>query len=144
MNDDTKLTKQDLLDFLDSQVLCVISSNGENGYPNSATVAFSNNDNLEFVIGTSLKSRKAGNIANNKKVAMTITDADKRWTVQLEGDIRQLSAEEFEQKYSEKHYRKLPFSLPFKNIPDQANFMVTPVHLKLTDASKKPWQVIEF
>ena len=141
---DTAPTKQDLIEFLDSQILCVISSNGEVGYPNSATVAFSSNDNLELVIGTSSKSRKAANFARDNKVALTITDADRRWTVQLEGDVSPLSWEEFEANYSEKHYKKLPFSLPFKDLPDQTNFRIVPTHLKLTEANKKPWQVTEF
>lgn len=144
MNDESLPTKQDLLEFLDSQALCVVSTIGDNGYPNAASVAYSNNDSLEFVIGTSLLSRKAANIARNNKAAITVTDSEKRWTVQLEGNIRQLSSDEFANEYSEKHYRKLPFSLPFKDIPDQANFVIIPVHLKLTDASKKPWQVTEF
>lgn len=137
-------TKADLTEFLDSQVICTISSNGEGGYPNSASVAFSSNDDLEFVIGTSVQSRKAANFARNGKVAMTITDAEKRWTVQLEGDVRQLTPEEFQTKYSEKHYAKLPFSLPFKDLPDQSNYLVVPVHLKLTEANKKPWVATEF
>lgn len=142
--DNSAPTKQDLIDFLDSQMLCVISSNGKDGYPNSATVAFSSNDDLELVIGTNLKSRKAANFARDNKVAMTITDAERRWTVQLEGDIEEVHWEEFEAKYSEKHYKKLPFSLPFKDIPDQTNFRITPVHIKLTEADKKPWVVTEF
>lgn len=137
-------TKTDLINFLDSQVVCVISSIGEGGYPNSATVAFSSNDDLEFVIGTSVKSRKAANFAHHNKVAMNITDVEKRWTVQLEGEVNPLGWEEFETKYSEKHYKKLPFSLPFKDLPDQTNYRITPTHLKLTEANKKPWQVTEF
>jgi general stress protein 26 len=137
-------TKQDLIDFLDSQMLCVISSNGEEGFPNSATVAFSSNDDLELIIGTNAKSRKAGNFGRDNKVAMNITDAERRWTVQLEGNVSELTWEEFEAKYSEKHYKKLPFSLPFKDIPDQTNFRIVPTHLKLTEANKKPWVVTEF
>lgn len=141
---DSAPTKQDLIDFLDSQMLCVISSIGEGGYPNSATVAFSSNDDLELVIGTNAKSRKAANFARDNKVAMTITDAERRWTVQLEGNVSPLSWEEFEAKYGEKHYKKLPFSLPFKDIPDQTNFRITPTRIKLTEANKKPWVVTEF
>jgi len=140
----TTPTKADLTAFLDSQVLCVISSIGEGGYPNSATVAFSSNDDLEFIIGTSAKSRKAANFGRDSKVAMTITDADRRWTVQLEGDVSPISWEDFEATYSEKHYKKLPFSLPFKDLPDQTNYRIVPTHLKLTEANKKPWVVTEF
>lgn len=137
-------SKSDLTDFLDSQVLCTVSSIGEGGYPNAASVAFSSNDNLEFVIGTSTLSRKAANFARDAKVSLTITDADKRWTVQLEGDVRPLGREEFESRYSDKHYKKLPFSLPFKDLPDQTNFLITPVHMKLTEANVQPWRVTEF
>lgn len=137
-------SKQDLTDFLDSQMLCDISSIGEGGFPNSATVAFSSNDQLEFVIGTSTKSRKAANFERDSKVSMTITDAEKRWTVQLEGNVSELSWDDFEAKFSEKHYKKLPFSLPFKDLPDQTNFLIVPVHIKLTEANKKPWVVTEF
>ena len=137
-------TKDDLRAFLDSQVLCTVSSIGEGGYPNAASVAFSSNDDLEFVIGTSTLSRKAANFARDNKVSLTITDAEKRWTVQLEGDVRPIGWDDFEANYSEKHYKKLPFSLPFKDIPDQMNYLITPVHLKLTEANINPWRVTEF
>ena len=74
---------------------------------------------------------------------MTITDVQKRWTLQLEGDIRKLDPQEFSDTYAEHHHAKLPFSLPFKDIPDQANYLITPVHLKLTEANKQPWVVHE-
>lgn len=134
---------KEVIAFLESQVTCVISTNGEGGYPNSATVAFSNNDKYEFVIGTNIHSRKAANIEKNQKVAMTITDVEKRWTVQLEGDIRKLDPQEFSDNYAEHHYAKLPFSLPFKDIPEQANYLITPRHMKLTEANKHPWVVHE-
>lgn len=137
-------THADLTEFLDNQVLCTISSIGEGGYPNAASVAFSSNDDLEFVVGTSTLSRKAANFARDSKVALTVTDAEKRWTVQLEGDVRPIDWDEFETKYSDKHYDKLPFSLPFKDLPDQTNYLIVPVHLKLTEADIIPWRVTEF
>lgn len=137
------ITKQEVLDFLETQVTCTIATNGNGGYPNSATVAFSNNDKFEFVIGTNVHSRKAKNVETNSKVAMTITDVQKRWTLQLEGDIRKLDPQEFADNYGQHHYAKLPFSLPFKDIPDQANYLIVPVHMKLTEANKQPWVVHE-
>ena len=137
------ISKQDVLALLDTQLTCVVSTNGDDGYPNSATVAFSQNDIFEFVINTSRSSRKAGNIAKNNKVAITVTDTDARWTVQLEGDIRELPIDEFTENYSAKHYSKLPFTLPFKDIPDLSYFLVVPIHMKFTDASKQPWRVQE-
>lgn len=138
-----KPSKSELYDWLDKQVLCVISTLGETGYPNAATVAFSQDENLNFVIITDGSSRKAGNIGRDGRVALTITNEDDRQTVQLEGDARQLSWDEFEQ-YAVHHYEKLPFSLPFKDIPGQTPFVLVPTHIRFTDASVRPWELTEY
>jgi len=137
-----KPTKDELYGWLDKQVLCVVATNSESGYPNTATVAFSQTTDLEFIIITDKDSRKAKNIAGNNKVAMTITNEDERRTLQLEGDARQLAWDEFEQ-YSDYHYQKLPFSLPFKDIPGQTPFLITPVHMRCSDVGVRPWELTE-
>lgn len=134
--------KQELYDWLDEQILCTIATNGEADYPNAATVAFSQSENLQFVIITDKDSRKAKNIAVNERVALTITNQDDRYTLQLEGNARQLSWDEFE-PFSEHHYAKLPFSLPFKDIPGQTPYIITPTHMRFTDASVRPWELTE-
>ena len=135
-------TSSELYEWLDRQILCTIASIGEGGYPNTATVAFSQTPELDLVIITDTSSRKAQNIRNNERVAMTITNEDERYTVQLEGRARELSWEEFT-NYSERHYRKLPFSLPFKDIPGQVPFVITPTHVRFSDVSVRPWEITE-
>lgn len=144
MTDRTTISKQELLEFLDAQQVCVLSTQGNEGYPNSATVAFSNTRDLAFVIGTSTASRKAANIRSNPKVAMNITHEFDRLTVQLEGDARELTAEEFNATYATFHFQKLPQSLPYKDITDQVYILITPVCLKMSDVSVKPWIVVKF
>lgn len=139
-----KPTKAELGEWLNKQVLCVISTCGEGGYPNSATVAFSQDANLNFVVITDGSSRKAKNIGRDSRVAMTITNEDDRYTVQLEGDARQLSWDEFERDHSERHYEKLPFSLPFKDIPGQTPFLIIPTHIRFSDVSVRPWELTEY
>lgn len=134
-----KPTAQELCAWLDKQILCVIASHGKDGYPNAATVAFSQSDDLRFVIITDKDSRKAENMGRNDKVAMTITNENDRYTLQLEGTAKQLTWEEFE-PYSEHHYAKLPFSLPFKDIPGQTPFLITPTHMRFGDISVRPWE----
>src|SRR6478735_3873250 len=90
-----KPSKEELCTWLDTQVLCVISSIGEGGYPNAASVAFSQTKDLKFLFITDGSSRKAGNIARDNKVALTITDSDDRFTVQLEGEAKPLTWDEF-------------------------------------------------
>lgn len=137
-----KPSKDQLYDWLDKQVLCTVATRGKDGYPNAATVAFSQSRSLEFIIITDKDSRKAINIASDDKVALVITNSDDRYTVQLEGHARQLSWDEFGQ-YAEYHHTKLPFSLPFKDIPGQTPFVIVPTRIRFTDASVRPWELTE-
>lgn len=137
-----KPTKAELREWLDKQILCTIASLGENGYPNAASVAFSQSNDLHFVIITDENSRKASNIARDSKVALTITNQDDRYTLQLEGNARQLTWDEFE-PFAEHHYAKLPFSLPFKDIPTQVPFVIEPTHMRFSDISVRPWELTE-
>lgn len=137
-----KPTKEQLSEWLDKQMLLTIASNGADGYPNAATVGFSHNDAYEFVIITDKDSRKAHNIASDSKVALTVTSLEDRYTLQLHGTARQIDWDEFE-KYSEHHYAKLPFSLPFKDIPGQTPFVISPVYMRFSDVSVRPWELTE-
>ncbi len=137
-----KPTNQELYEWLDKQILCVIATQGDDGYPNGATVAFSQSPDLQFVIITDQDSRKAGNMMCSSKVALTITNEDDRYTLQLEGDAKQLTWDEFE-PFAEHHYAKLPFSLPFKDIPGQTPFLIAPAHMRFSDVSVRPWELTE-
>lgn len=137
-----KPTKEELYVWLDKQILCTIGTLGEDGYPNGATVAFSQNTQLEFFIITDTNSRKARNIRTNTKVSLTVTNEDDRYTVQLEGNAHELEWSEFA-SHEARHYAKLPFSLPFKDIPGQTPFLITPTHLRFSDASVLPWELTE-
>jgi uncharacterized protein YhbP (UPF0306 family) len=129
--------------FLNTQQLGRIATLGPIGQPQLANVAFSENDQLELIIGTSETSRKAGNIARDARVAFEATDPDKRYTVQFEGKARKLSREEFETRAAA-HYDKLPGSLPFKDIEGQVNYLLEPTWVRFSDVSAYPWAVTEF
>lgn len=60
-------------------------------------MAFSETTDGRFIIGTSVVSRKAGNIHGDPRVAMVVTDTEQRYTVQIEGQARLLEPDEFEQ-----------------------------------------------
>ena len=130
--------KSELHDWLNKQILCVIATNGDDGYPNAATVAFSQTEDLEFIIITDESSRKSLNIKRDSRVALTITNENDRYTVQLQGEARQLSWEEFG-TYESIHYAKLPYSLPFKDIAGQAPFLIKPRRIRFSDVSIRPW-----
>lgn len=139
-----KPTRFEVNEWLKTQVLGVVSTIDEKGQPMGATVAFSVTEKGELLIGTDENSRKSHNIDHNPHVAMTVTDADERLTVQLEGTARKLSNEEFESTYAAEHYSQRPQSLPFRDIPGQCHFVLTPSHIRFSYVKRQPWVITEF
>lgn len=137
-----KPTRSELYEWLDKQILCTLSTIGDGGYPNGATVAFSQDAMLDFLLITDRRSRKAQNMRAHSKVSLTITNEDDRYTVQLEGRAEELTWDEFT-RYETHHYEKLPYSLPFRDVPGQTPFRITPVHIRFSDVSVRPWETTE-
>lgn len=137
-------TKDQVVEFLDTQVLGTLSTITESGQPQGATVAFSQTPELEFIVGTDIGSRKSINMQNDEHVALTVTDGERRFTVQAEGRARMLGAKAFETTYATGHYNKLPASLPFKDVEGQVHFLITPSYVRFSDCNPHPWVVTEF
>lgn len=138
-----KPSQKEVAEFLNTQIMGTIATLGPNGQPQAANVAFSQNDQLELLIGTSETSRKAKNIDRDARVAYEVTDPDKRYTVQFEGTARRLSAEEFSTR-EKAHFEKLPWSLPFKDIQGQVYILLQPSWVRFSDCSSYPWTLTEF
>ena len=136
-------TIEEVAGFLNAQQLGRIGTLGLEGQPQIANVAFSENNRLELIIGTSESSRKAANIARNTRVAFEATDPDKRYTVQFEGHARKLSKDEFESRAPD-HFKKLPGSLPFIDIQGQVYFLLEPVWVRFSECTVYPWAATEF
>ncbi|MEP6710186.1 MAG: pyridoxamine 5'-phosphate oxidase family protein [Candidatus Saccharibacteria bacterium] len=136
-------TRKELSEFLVEQPLCVVSTLDQSGAPQSATVAFSETKDGQFIIGTSETSRKSQNIDSDSRVAMNVTDSEKRYTVQLGGLARKLSSEEFA-GYADIHYDQLPASRPFKDQPGQVQILIQPTYIRFSDCSTYPWVLTEF
>lgn len=136
-------SRSELSEFLQTQTLCVISTLDEAGAPQSAIVAFSETSDGSFIIGTSQSSRKSHNIDNDPRVAMSITDLEKRYTLQIGGIARKLEPEEFE-AYADVHYEQLPSSRPFKDLPGQVHVIIKPTYIRFSDCSTYPWLLTEF
>lgn len=134
---------EEIAGFMNTQLVGRIATLGPDGWPQIANVAFSQNDKLELMIGTSEKSRKATNIGRDSRVAFEATDPEKRYTVQWEGNARRLSPEEFEAR-ADAHFEKLPGSLPFKDIKGQAYFLLEPTWARFSDCSVGPWVTTEY
>ena len=142
--DGVEVTREQVNDWLREQELCVFSSLDATGAPMSATVAFSVTVDGNLIVGTDENSRKSKNIDRDGRVAMTITDQNRRITVQLQGMAKKIPQEVFERTYEQEHYRLRPKSLPFKDEPGQCHILITPYHIKYSDVGAKPWAVTEF
>ncbi|MEX0748513.1 MAG: pyridoxamine 5'-phosphate oxidase family protein [Candidatus Saccharimonadales bacterium] len=135
--------KQEIIEWLHTQTLGVIATLDETGQPQGATVAFSETEDCELIIGTSETSRKAANIARDGRLSFTVTSPEQRYTVQLEGIARKLSDAEFE-PYAERHYAKLPASAPFRNVKEQCHILITPTWIRFSDCNPYQWVLTEY
>lgn len=129
-------------DFLRQQRHCVISTIGPDGYPQGATVAFSATWDMEVIFGTSNESRKFANLLSDPRVAITVTDEVKRYTLQYRGEAEIIDSEVFAH-YRWCHFAKLPGSLKFEGQPDQVYFLVHPRSVRFSDCKPDPWRVTE-
>lgn len=137
-------TREELNEFLKGQILCTFSTLDATGAPQGATVAFSVAKSGELIIGTNETSRKAQNVEHDGRVAVTVTDAGERFTVQIQGSARKLDEATFIAEYADEHYAQRPESLPFKDLPGQAHIIVTPKVIRFSDCNPHPWVVTEF
>jgi general stress protein 26 len=135
------MSKEEILDFINWQELCVISTTHQNNTPEAAVVGFSSNEKLEILVGTSVKSRKYANIQRKPQVALVIGYAEKI-SVQLEGTAKEVTGEDLT-PYLEDHFRKLPRTRKYLDSPDQRWILIIPKWLRYTDANQKPYFVQE-
>lgn len=130
--------------FINQQVIGVLSTLGADGAPHAATVAFSAVKDGNLIVGTDENSEKSHNIDRDGRVAVTITDPEKRYTLQLQAHARKLAEQAFIALYATEHYALRPESLPFKDTPGQCHILLVPTSMKFSDCSVSPWEVTRF
>ena len=121
--------KDKMLAFMANHKYCVISTVGTDSKPESAFVAFSN-DNLDLFIGTSSNSRKFQNLLANPSVAVVI--ADEFGEVQYEGQanvVDPTNSSEIEAR----HTAKIPGSDKFRNDPTQQYVHIKPTWIRFIE-----------
>ena len=135
------LIKQDVMYFLESQPFCVIATASSAAQPEAAYVAYTSNDNLELVIGTSNQSRKYANIVQNSSAAFVI--ADKAAEVQYEGEVEVITAAAYETMTEEGRFKKLSGFDKYRNDPSQVYLKVSPTWIRFI-LHGDPDQIVEF
>ncbi len=135
--------KDKILKFISKQTLTVISTIDIGGVkPESAVIAFAENENLEIVFGTSNKTRKYKNLQKNSHVSFVIGWDSEVGTVQYEGTAKELSREEY-LPYANILIAKNPRSEKFVQKEDQKYFLVKPIWIRILDMTKIPDETFE-
>src|SRR5688572_20132555 len=122
--------KDQILQFLKNHDFCVISSVNQEGKPESAFVGFSNNDQLEFMIGTSNQSRKYKNISENPAVSIVVADTSAE--VQYEGMAYEVDRTNSDTDLTE-HFAKLPGSKTYREDPAQTWIIIKPTWIRFIE-----------
>lgn len=134
------MDKKDIYEFLKSRDCCVLSTSN-NDKSQSALMGFGVSEDLDFVFGTSNKSKKYNNIINNSNVSIVV-GFDQGKTVQCEGIVEFLEGEELD-KYKNVYFTLRPSVKKYETLPDQVYFKVKLNWLRYTDVTKHPWDVTE-
>jgi len=138
--------KQKLLDFFSKQKLAVIStSNSKNPTPESALIAFTEDENLCLYFQTGKHTRKAQNLKVNPHVSIVIglTLEDLK-TAQYEGVATRLTGEMKLKECKEMfHQKNSPTTEEYFNHPSAIFFEVTPTWIGFSDYSGKKPKVTE-
>ncbi len=134
------MDRKDIYEFLKSNDHCVLSTSSDDR-PQSALMGFGISEDLDFIFGTSNKSRKYNNIQNNSNVSIVV-GFDQGKTVQCEGIAELLEGEELD-KYKNIYFTLRPSVKKYESLPDQVYFKVKLNWLRYTDVTKQPWDVTE-
>ena len=135
------MTKQDILGFIKTHQLAVVSSVSGNGEPQAAVVEFGELEDLTIIIDTLTTSRKYKNLQLNKNVAIVI-GWDNNITVQIDAVAVELAGGELavaKQAYFAKNSR----AKKWEPRPDIAYFALKPKRLRYSDVGKEPWRIEE-
>ncbi len=138
--------RQKLIDFLSKQKLAVIStSNPANPTPESALIAFAEDNNLHLYFQTGKHTRKAANLRKNSHVSIVIGLAlSDLITVQYEGKATQIIAKKELNDCKRMFVRKdSPTKEEYFNHPTAIFFKVSPTWIGCSDYSGKKPRVFE-
>lgn len=114
-----------MLEFMRTQFLCTIATVTVDSKPGAAYVAYSSNDDMEIVVGTSSNSRKYQNLTRNKSVAIVIATTEAE--VQYEGEVEIIADGEYRKLVEANHIAKVPGSDKYREDPSQVYLKITPV-----------------
>jgi general stress protein 26 len=142
----SKDTTRKILEFLKRQKLAVIATcSPSKPTPESALIAFTEDDDLCLYFQTGRHTRKAANLSINPSVSLVIgLNLNDLITVQYEGVAKQLASEEELTACKQRFISKdSPTTEEYFNHPTAIFFKVTPTWIGCSDYSGARPEVIE-
>src|SRR5262249_11737956 len=139
------ISQQQLLDFLRQQRLAVQASVSPTGGPQAAVVGIAVTDRFEIVFDTLAETRKAQNLRQNPRSALTIgglTPGDER-TVQFEGVADEPSGDDLE-RIKMAYYAAHPDGPNRLSWPGLIYVRVRPTWIRYSDYNLAPPLIVEF
>ncbi len=133
-----------ILDVLQSQHLCTISTVNQEDKSESALIGFAEMPNLSLIFGTASTSRKYHNLRQNTSVALVfnLINGQQKLSIQYEGTAEQLTGDELV-KLKEIFFAKNPQAKSYDLDPHQVFFKVTPIWIRYSDYSVNPHEIFE-
>ncbi|HLC71524.1 MAG TPA: pyridoxamine 5'-phosphate oxidase family protein [Candidatus Nanoarchaeia archaeon] len=124
------MKKTEILTFIYSHDLCVLSTVNPKNTPEAAVIKFAITNNFEIIFNTYNTYRKYKNMHSNQNVAVVI-GGEKGITVQYEGKAQELSGKELEQYialFHQKHTKS-----KWHTHPETRFFKIKPIWLRYSD-----------
>ena len=128
---DREITQQKIFRILSEQALCVVSTVSKFGQPQSALMGFSQNSDLEIMIGTKKSKRQYANLQQNHKVSIVVHDG-RMTTVQYEGVAQEITDKAELATRQKAHFAKLPDAERFADTEGQVYLSIKPTWARLT------------
>lgn len=133
---DNTRVKMLITDFVAQRKRLVLATVDPDGRPEAAFVAYGDTPDGRIVIGTSNQSRKYANIRNLGSAAVVV-GLEGSESVQLEGGIRILDSEEYDE-YIDYHFSKNPDAERYRHKSDQAYLLFIPQWARYVDVATEP------
>lgn len=130
----------DVMTFLRSKSVAVISTVSPEGKPQAATIYFTVNQSFQFYFLTKTFARKYKNISLNPRVALVVGTESEPVTVQVEGAAAKISDQgEFNAQFENmtKIFSKMEYVAPMFQLSEGQNelviFKITPDWIRFLD-----------
>jgi hypothetical protein len=136
------MEKQQLLDFLTSSRLGVLSTIGPKGEPQSALVGIAVTPEFEIIFDTVSRSRKFANLARDPRAAFVI-GWEGEVTVQFEGVAKQISSTKLG-RHHEIYFCAFPDGPARLKWEGITYYVVSPKWIRYSDFNQSPPEIKEF